>query len=386
MYEYFKERQLGPKNTFVLVDEQKNLVIYSQSSNIENLEGELWVQQYNTKPFLEQLKRFVVPIDRISNIFGFIEKGVFKIRDKNNSRNKGFDLLQSGKQRTIEILNYFVTLFNQHQTRLKQGVKTNIRPVSLYTPENTNNIKQGGICAIVEILLRFFKENTKKTITTDIPFVFLTEEEMSRVRKYIVLIFQPVSTKSKHIFDNLSQNKNHDNIKTSKDRTKRLITETKKWVFTKDELEYDNQLKLLSTFNPSNLKDKIHQIICSQIKTKIRSYKEQDLKKNKYDSCKFVTIEFILYKFKESKMICFYCNEPTKILYEYVREPKQWTVERLNNEFGHNCDNIEIACLSCNLRRRTMHFERYLTTKQICEGIVKIDADVLQENSVLNYE
>ena len=115
-----------------------------------------------------------------------MEKGVFKIRDKNNTRNKGFDLLQSGKQRTIEILNYFVTLFNQHQSKLKQGVKTNIRPVSLYTPENTNNIKQGGICAIVEILLRFFKENTKRTITTEIPFVFLTEEEMSIVRKYIV--------------------------------------------------------------------------------------------------------------------------------------------------------------------------------------------------------
>jgi hypothetical protein len=198
------------------------------------------------------------------------------------------------------------------------------------------------------------------------------------------IIFQPVFSKSKHIFNNLSQNTNHDNIKTSKDRTKRVITETKKWTFTQDELEYNNQLKLLSIFNPTNLKDKIHQIIYSQIKTKIRSYKEQDLKKNKYDSCKFVTIEFILNKFKESNMICFYCNEPTKILYEYVREPKQWTVERLNNEFGHNCDNIEIACLSCNLRRRTMHFERYLTTKQICEGIVKIDADILQNNSDLH--
>jgi len=200
------------------------------------------------------------------------------------------------------------------------------------------------------------------------------------------IILQPFLKKSKDIFNNMHQNTNHDNIKTSKERTKRLITESKKWDFTQEELEYDNQLKLLSTFDPANLKDKIHQIIYSQIKTKIRSYKEQDLKKNKYDPCNFLTIGYILYKFKESKMICFYCNEPTKILYEYVREPKQWTVERLNNEFGHNCDNIEIACLSCNLRRRTMHFERYLTTKQICEGIVKIDSDSLHNNPIVNNE
>ncbi len=184
IYEYFKERQLGEKLTFLLTDEQNTIAIYSQNSNMEN-DGEIWVQQYNTKPFLEQLKRFVVPIERISQIFGFIEKGVFKIRDKNNKRNKGFDLLQSGKQRSTEILNYFVGLFNQYQSRFKD--KMNIQePVQLYTPENTNNIKQGGICAIVEILLRFFKEKTKDMLTKEAPIPFLTEEEISIIRKYIV--------------------------------------------------------------------------------------------------------------------------------------------------------------------------------------------------------
>ena len=26
---------------------------------------------------------------------------------------------------------------------------------------------------------------------------------------------------------------------------------------------------------------------------------------------------------------------------------------------GHNKDNVVISCLNCNLRRRTMHYERY---------------------------
>ena len=62
---------------------------------------------------------------------------------------------------------------------------------------------------------------------------------------------------------------------------------------------------------------------------------------------------------------CYYCNNPVLVLYEYVREPKQWTVERIDNKFGHNKDNIEIACLNCNLHRRTMHHERYLFTKNL---------------------
>ena len=62
---------------------------------------------------------------------------------------------------------------------------------------------------------------------------------------------------------------------------------------------------------------------------------------------------------------CFYCLEPVYIWYEIAREPKQWTVERIDNKFGHNIGNIEIACLSCNLKRRCMYHERYIFTKQI---------------------
>jgi hypothetical protein len=168
---------------------------------------------------------------------------------------------------------------------------------------------------------------------------------------------------------------NHEKIKMEKERSKRVITETKRWEFSPEELTYDNQLVILNTIGliENSSIDKYQKIIYSQIKAKVRSYKDQDLKKNKYDGSNFVTLDFIIGKLKESSMICFYCKEPTNILYEYVREPKQWTIERLDNKYGHNCDNIVIACLSCNLRRRTTHFERYLSTKRICAGVVKLD-------------
>jgi hypothetical protein len=173
---------------------------------------------------------------------------------------------------------------------------------------------------------------------------------------------------------------NHEKIKTEKERSKRVITETKHWEFSPEELTYSNQLSVLNRASLVDggggyLPDKYQRMIYSQVKAKLRSYKDQDLKKNKYDSSQFVTVDFIIGKLKESLMICFYCKEPTNILYEYVREPKQWTIERLDNTYGHNCENVVIACLSCNLRRRTTHFERYLSTKRICAGVVKLDGD-----------
>jgi hypothetical protein len=74
----------------------------------------------------------------------------------------------------------------------------------------------------------------------------------------------------------------------------------------------------------------------------------------------------------QCELSCVYCRNPTMVLYEYVREPKQWTLERIDNSLGHIFDNVQIACLTCNLRRRTMKQERYLLTKQMMH-VVKLD-------------
>lgn len=174
--------------------------------------------------------------------------------------------------------------------------------------------------------------------------------------------------------NNLNQIRKHK----EKQRIKRVVTETIKWNFTPEELEYSNQLKILNSLeliniNSKNIKDKSQSLIYSQIKIKLRSYKEQDIKKNIYDYNKFITFEFIISKLKQCSMICFYCKQSVNILYEYVREPRQWTVERINNHYGHNNDNVEIACLTCNVRRKTMYFERYISTKQLCGNIIKME-------------
>lgn len=177
-----------------------------------------------------------------------------------------------------------------------------------------------------------------------------------------------------------------------KEKQKRKITTTDKWNFTEEELNFENHYDILhlcatskphlndddvthdgsafETHNNTNDSSKT-KFIHQQIKNKLSSYRSQDIEKGKYDLEKFADLSHVLNKMEECKMKCFYCKESVSLLYENVREPKQWTLERIDNKMGHNDDNVEIACLSCNLRRRTMHHERYVLTKNM-QKIVKI--------------
>ena len=53
------------------------------------------------------------------------------------------------------------------------------------------------------------------------------------------------------------------------------------------------------------------------------------------------------------------------ILYKNVRDKKQWSVDRIDNNLGHNIDNIVLACLDCNLKRRCKTSDKFLFTKQL---------------------
>lgn len=140
-----------------------------------------------------------------------------------------------------------------------------------------------------------------------------------------------------------------------KEIKKRIITQTPKWATLKE-------------ISETSKTDFIHQ----QIKNKLHSYRSQDIEKKKFDQDKFADLSGVLQKLSECDLKCYYCKGTVELLYENVREPKQWTLERIDNNRGHNLDNVEIACLSCNLRRRTMKPERYVLTKKI-QTIIKCD-------------
>jgi len=102
----------------------------------------------------------------------------------------------------------------------------------------------------------------------------------------------------------------------------------------------------------------------SEILRKLNSYKQQDIKKGKY-SARFITVSETLEKLVVSRLKCYYCKRNALLLYENQREPKQWTLDRLDNAMGHTNNNVVICCLECNLERRCVNDGKFLFTKQM---------------------
>jgi hypothetical protein len=132
---------------------------------------------------------------------------------------------------------------------------------------------------------------------------------------------------------------------------------------------YEKQIEILSYLfhieKKSINQDPIYKIFTQQIERKIASYKQQDVEKKKYEPSKIINYENILSILLETQCKCFYCKEEVFILYEKVREEKQWTLDRIDNDLGHTIDNVVLACLQCNLKRRCRSKDGFLFTKQL---------------------
>ena len=109
---------------------------------------------------------------------------------------------------------------------------------------------------------------------------------------------------------------------------------------------------------------KIGNIFKNEITHKLRGYKSQDTIKKMIDPVHFISFVDTIQKLNDCKLKCFYCSEPIFILYSIVREKKQWTLDRINNDIGHNTENVIIACLECNLQRRRKTKDSFAFSKQ----------------------
>lgn len=115
-----------------------------------------------------------------------------------------------------------------------------------------------------------------------------------------------------------------------------------------DEPSRDDQLSMLSERS---------QEITSLVQTKVNGYKQQDIRRELFDQELLISTEETLSKLEESKLTCHYCAKEVKIVYHKVRDPKQWSLDRIDNDKCHSDENTVIACLYCNLKRRRMKSE-----------------------------
>ena len=146
-------------------------------------------------------------------------------------------------------------------------------------------------------------------------------------------------------------------------KTKQERKTIKKWIGKDYLLNVNNHISIVNQLflNESFEGDKYAK---QEINKKLSSYKQQDIKKNKFTN-EFIKEEELLEKLVVSKLKCYYCKQNVLILYENIRESKQWTLDRLNNSIGHTNTNVVICCLKCNLERRCINNDKFLFTKQM---------------------
>ena len=154
--------------------------------------------------------------------------------------------------------------------------------------------------------------------------------------------------------------RNVDSFKPKNKRKRKVLDKLSE----KNSLINENQHKLVKKLC-ANEDFSGNIFVKKELERKIKSYRAQDIKKNKLNEEKLIKMDECIDKLVLSKMKCYYCNENMLLVYENVREGKQWTLDRIDNSIGHITENVVISCLDCNLKRRTMNDEKFKFSKQM---------------------
>jgi hypothetical protein len=114
-----------------------------------------------------------------------------------------------------------------------------------------------------------------------------------------------------------------------------------------------------------NLEFNLKSLLEKELNSKITGYKNQDVKKDIYDADLLITFVNVIEKLMSIKLRCCYCRLAILLLYKNVREPTQWTLDRIDNNKCHSNENTVIACLKCNLQRRLTNIDKFTFTKHL---------------------
>ena len=114
-----------------------------------------------------------------------------------------------------------------------------------------------------------------------------------------------------------------------------------------EEISLEEELNILLRISNGDTSD-LNYNCQKHLERKINGYKQQDIKKEIYDVKQLITLTNVISKLTNCGLKCYYCSERVKLLYRVVRDPKQWTLDRIDNDLCHSDQNTVVCCLSCN--------------------------------------
>ena len=170
-----------------------------------------------------------------------------------------------------------------------------------------------------------------------------------------------VCIEGKRNVDKLSDKLSDKLIKAEKPQRAR----TMKWTIDDAFFNYGKQMEVLRRLIADDTTLEERNFFKKEIKAKLDGYARQDAENGIHDLSAFISLDATIELLLISKLRCTYCRECCELIYKDVMAPRQWTLDRVDNDQGHNGDNVSLACLACNLQRRTMDAERFKFGKQL---------------------
>ena len=140
---------------------------------------------------------------------------------------------------------------------------------------------------------------------------------------------------------------------------------TLKWTIDDAFFAHDKQMEVLRRLiaDDPNLEER--KFFIKEIKAKLDGYARQDIQNGIHDLSAFISLNGTIELLLVGKLRCAYCRQCCELIYKDVMAQRQWTLDRVDNDLGHNAGNVIISCLACNLQRRTMDAERFKFGKQL---------------------
>ncbi len=141
--------------------------------------------------------------------------------------------------------------------------------------------------------------------------------------------------------------------------------ESSKWKLDDEYFTYSKQLEIVNLLYLEDTSLEKSDFFKKEIEKKRKGYYRQDIEKKINDDRYFVTLDHIIELLVSSKLLCYYCKQECCLVYKEVLNKKQWTLDRLDNNLGHNNENVVLACLECNIKRGEIDSNRFKMGKQL---------------------
>jgi RNase P subunit RPR2 len=139
---------------------------------------------------------------------------------------------------------------------------------------------------------------------------------------------------------------------------------TLKWTIDDAFFQYDKQMEVVRRLIADDRTLEERNFFKKEIKAKLDGYARQD-GIHGHDFNAIISLDATVEMLLISKLRCAYCRGCCELIYKDVMAPRQWTLDRVDNDQGHTGENVVLACLACNLQRRTMDAERFKFGKQL---------------------